>query len=463
MPVLVTLGKVLPFKIMQDSIAKQHWISTVSFGAKTRTARGTRQGLFLRIAQALVFVSAAIPLIGAETQSSAPPNVIVIVTDDLGPGNVTCYDAKAKVPTPNIDRLAAGGLRMTQGYSADPMCWPSRGAILTGRYPQHWGNSPIVPRTEKMMPQYFKAAQYHSGAIGKWHQGFGPENHPMTWGFDEFFGFQGGWHDYFKAGVGHDNSKKDEVGTNPILRNHEPVKEIKYLTFELSEQAISFLKLNREQRFLLYLAYNARHVPTQAPKDYVERFKDERYAVVAALDDALGQLLDAIDKLGLTESTLVIFVGDNGGPPWGAGGLKGNKGQVYEGGIRIPFLARWPGRLPVGATYDQPVMHIDVLPTILAAAGLQVSQSLDGLNLLPYWLGTKQGTPHERLFWGLPSRKHAARVGQWKLVAGENKPELYDLSKDPVEEKNLATDNPDVLRSMLQQVQGWQERTQRRQ
>ncbi|MBC7354324.1 MAG: sulfatase-like hydrolase/transferase, partial [Thermogutta sp.] len=301
----------------------------------------------------------------AQAESAALPNILVIVADDLGPGNVRCYDPQAKVPTPNIDRLAAGGLRMTQGYSADPMCWPSRGAILTGRYPQRWGNSPVIPRTEKMMPQYLKAKGYYSMAVGKWHQGFGRENHPMTWGFDEFFGFQGGWHDYFRADVGPVRLGKQQgevVGKNPILRNYDPVQEIKYLTFELSDQAVAFLERNRDRPFLLYLAYNARHVPTQAPEDYVARFKDARYAVVAALDDAIGQVLDALDRLDLAQNTLVIFVGDNGGPEWGTGGLRGCKGQVYEGGIRIPFLVRWPDRLPAGRTYDQPVMHIDLVP-----------------------------------------------------------------------------------------------------
>ena len=397
-------------------------------------------------------------------QSGARPNVVLIVADDLGYGEVSCYPQTKVIRTPNIDRVAEGGIRMTEGYSADPMCLPSRASLLTGKYHQRFKSLRSIPSSERIIGEYLGERGYATGCIGKWHNcvpGTDLENGPLRWGFDEFFGFLGGMHDYL------DPDKGFQTGKGwiymPVYNGTKPVEKAKYLTEEFTDRAIDFMGRHRGRPFFLYLAYNAKHTPLQVPEEYLERSGgDVNAAMIETLDEGVGRVLDALGALDIEENTVVFFVGDNGGWPSPNWRLRSLKGRLFEGGIRVPFLVRWPSKLPAGRVFSAPVMHIDVLPTILAAAGVEVPEGhgFDGKDLLPYWLGTVTLPPHEVLFWGRGER-FAVRRGDWKLVCDseerQGQPELglYDLSEDAEEEHNLLAQEKETAEELLRLHREW--------
>jgi arylsulfatase A-like enzyme len=401
------------------------------------------------------------------------PNVVLIMADDLGYGEVGCYPQIEPIRTPNIDRIARRGVRFTQGYSADPMCWPSRGSLLTGRYHERWRSSARVPTSETMIGRYLRPAGYATGCVGKWHNtgSIGvwdgkPGNHPHGRGFDEFFGFLGGMHDYFDADLGtHFKQGANRPHEMPVYDGTERVPKVKYLTDEFSDRAVAFIRRHRAEPFLLFLSYTAKHTPLQAPKEYLDRNGgDVNAAMIDAMDTGVGRILDTLDGLGLAENTMVWFIGDNGGWPGPNWHLRGKKGTLFEGGLRVPFLVAWPGGLPKAVTYEHPVQHIDVMPTILAAAGAEVSgdRDLDGVNLLASLRGETAEPPHETLFWCRhDARRFAVRRGQWKLV--REVPErdappvagLFDLEKDAAETRNLLARHRAVADDLLARYAAW--------
>jgi arylsulfatase A-like enzyme len=398
---------------------------------------------------------------------NAQPNVVLIIADDLGYGEVSCYPQQQTVHTPNIDRLAQRGIRMTDGYSADPMCLASRAALLTGNYFQRFRSMRKFSEDERLFGHYLKPAGYVSGCVGKWHNcvpGTDLENGPLERGFDEFFGFLGGMRDYF------DPQKGFQTGKGwiymPVYNGTQPVKEMKYLTDELTDRAVDFITRHKERPLFLYLAYNAKHTPRQAPERYMKRNQgDLNAAMIDAMDEGVGRVLDTLASLDVDENTLVFFIGDNGGSPGPNWKLRGRKGQWFEGGIRVPFLVSWPKALPRGQVYSQPVMHIDVLPTVLAAAGVEVpaGRNVDGRNLLPYWQGKRQRPPHEVLFWGRGGR-FAVRRGDWKLVRdsdvrkGEPETALYNLKEDPQEKLNLLEKEKQIAGELTALRKDWLQR-----
>ncbi len=422
----------------------------------------------------------------ADATESRRPNVIVIVADDLGYGQLSCYPHLLDVHTPNIDRIATTGLRMTDGYAADGMCWPSRGSILTGRYHQRWQSRANIPAKERMLGSYLRQAGYTTGCIGKWHNtgSIGewdgkPENHPFGRGFDEFFGFLGGMHDYFDWDLGtHWKGGRNRPHYMPIYDGKQRVEGTGYLTDVFTQKAVDFVDRNKDEPFLLYLSYNAIHTPLQAPAECLKRFNDGKTsrdlwrAMLYATDRGIGSILDALEGLRLRENTMVWFIGDNGGYPvdpsesvnWR---FKGRKGTFYEGGIRIPWLVSWPGVLPQGRDYTESVMHIDVLPTILAAAGAREGNisAMDGTNLLPYWTGKKPAPPHEALFFGDPRRSSfAVRCGDWKLVSNPGRGKLkeddvgaglFDLKLDPAEQRNMRAQKPRIAEELRNKAKSW--------
>ncbi len=419
----------------------------------------------------LLALLALLPSCAAPQDGPAPrPNVIVILADDLGYADLGCHGAK-DIPTPHLDALAAGGVRCTSGTVSHPFCSPTRAGLLAGRYQQRFGheNNPKwdpadetlgLPVQVPTVADALRAAGYRTGAVGKWHLGAAPRFHPNRRGFDEYFGILGGGHQYFPV------ARSAAEYSIPVDRNGQAVDEPEYLTRAFSREAAAFVERHRGRPFFLYLAYNAPHTPMQAPKETVAKFAsiaDEKRrtyaAMVSEVDDGVGLVLRRLRELGLEERTLVFFLSDNGGPPSANassnGPLRGAKGQVYEGGIRVPFLVRWPGRLRAGATYDAPVSSIDLFATAAAAAGAR-AEGLEGVDLVPYLAGEKAGVPHERLFWRSGGgERWAVREGNWKLLdAGEGRM-LFDLAADPGETTDLASKHPDVAERLARAYADW--------
>lgn len=388
------------------------------------------------------------------------PNIIVIVSDDMGYADLGCYGG-TDIPTPNIDSLAADGVRFTDGYVSCPVCSPTRAGLLTGRYQQRFGherNVPFppneyepdwgLPLTEITIADILRSAGYVTGAVGKWHLGMDEIYHPQRRGFDEFFGFMHGAHSY-------EDAQADPL--NPILRNYELIDEPEYLTDAFGREAADFIEHHADEAFFLYLPFNAVHGPLQAPPRYADTFnyitdpKRQTYAgMLAAMDDAVGTLLDKLEEHDLTRDTLIFFVNDNGGPTQSNGSdntpLRGIKAQMWEGGIRVAFIVKWPAKIPAGTTFDKMAISLDILPTVAAAANasLAMDRTIDGVDLLPYLTGQKSGTPHEILFWR-KTDDYAMRKGNWKLTHQTNVSELYDLDNDIGEQNDLALTQPGKL------------------
>jgi arylsulfatase A-like enzyme len=307
------------------------------------------------------------------------------------------------------------------------------------------------------MADQLKAAGYATALVGKWHLGYADKQDPNSRGFDEFFGFLGGAHPYFP------NARAGQR----IFRNRAQVEEKEYLTDALAREAIAFIGRNKAKPFFLYLAFNAVHTPMHASDKYYLRFPDienpqrRTYAaMMSAMDDAVGRVMQTLRASGLDEHTLIFFISDNGGPPVNASQntpLRGRKAQTLEGGVRVPFFVRYKGKLPEGKTYDQSVIQIDVLPTALAAAGATppAGVKLDGVNLLPYLSGEKKEPPHQRLYWRF-GQQVAIRDGSLKLVKwNQDPPQLYDLSKDVGEQQDLAASRPDDVKRLQAAWDEW--------
>ncbi|MCU0727954.1 MAG: sulfatase-like hydrolase/transferase, partial [Planctomycetes bacterium] len=402
-----------------------------------------------------------------------PPNVVLILADDLGYADLGAQGCR-DIPTPAIDSIATAGIRFTNAYVPCPVCAPTRAGLLTGRYPQRFGfehnpgnernASPDfgIPAAEPILAERLKAAGYATGMVGKWHVGYRRELQPPSRGFDSFFGFLSGANDYFAKG---------RSGRSPILRGFEPVEEKEYLTDAFAREAVAFIDAHRGQPFFLYMPFNAVHAPLEAPDEMRARFPEiadpkrlTHAAMLAAMDDAVGLILGALRRHGIEENTLVIFLSDIGGPTPQTTSrndpLRGFKGQVYEGGVRVPFFIQWKGGLEAGKVESRPVIALDLLPTVQAAAGvpLQGGPPPDGVDLLPYIRGEKEGRPHEALFWRM-GRQSAVRLGDLKLVVRDGVAELYDLAKDVGEARDLSRERPEDVARLRKALADWEEGT----
>lgn len=417
------------------------------------------------------------------------PNVIVIIADDMGYADIGVHGCQ-DIPTPHIDSLAKNGVRCSNGYVSHPYCSPTRAGLMTGRYQQRFGHefnpgpatdrTPGIglPRSETTFADRMQAAGYKTGIVGKWHLGHtDDEFHPLNRGFDEFFGFLGGSHSYLRSGTGH----------TAIFRGRQEVQEKEYLTDAFARAGVAFIERHAKEPFFLYWAFNAVHGPMEAAEKYLARFpeikdpKRRTYAAMqAALDDGIGWGLTKLRELGLEEETLIFFVSDNGGPEAvnasDNGPFNGVKGTTWEGGIHVPFLVQWKGKLPAGKVYDRPVIQLDYLPTALAAAGVQIQPEwkLDGVNLLPYLRGENSGSPHAALYWRFGGSM-AVRMGDWKLVkttGGKGRAggagaanrrdkatvegaELFNLKDDIGEQINLADRHPKKTNELAAAWQKW--------
>ncbi len=398
------------------------------------------------------------------------PNILFISADDLGYAELGVQGCK-DIPTPNIDSIAQNGIRFTNGYVSCPVCAPTRAGWITGKYQQRFGfefnpgGAPQeefgLPLTELTIAERLRKLGYATGCFGKWHLGFRREFHPLNRGFDEFYGFLGGAHPYLPTA---DRKRM------AILRGYEPVDKFEFTTMDFVREAISFIERHRNRPFFVYLAFNAVHSPLQAPEEYIARFKRIENptrrifaAMLSALDDAVGMVLAKLRDLKLEEDTIVFFISDNGGPTRQTSSrndpLRGFKGQVLEGGIRVPFLMQWKGHLPAGKVYEHPVISLDICPTILAAVGAEIPKEIDGVNLLPFLTGEKEGQPHEALFWRF-GRQWAVRMDDFKLVCspqglGSTEPHLFNLAEDVGETVNLASKLPKKVKELKEAYDEW--------
>jgi arylsulfatase A-like enzyme len=447
-----------------------------------------KQGMKIyRSIRLAIFVAIACLGVSLRVQAAErTPNILVILADDLGYGDIGFQGGKA-VPTPNIDALAASGVRCTSGYVSAPYCSPSRAGFLTGRYQTRFGHefNPHqgdetrlgLPLDQRTIADRLRAAGYATGLIGKWHQGFSAAHHPQSRGFDDYFGFLVGGHNFIlhkdaqpKFGSAHSHDM--------IYRGRELQKLDGYTTDLFTDEAVAFIDRHSQTPWFLYLAYNAVHTPLEVLQKYGDRVPDsitdpERrgyLSLLIGLDEAVGRLTAHLKKSGRDKDTLIFFLSDNGGSgrkPFLAyntgvnAPLRGDKGQMLEGGIRVPFVASWPSHLPAGKTYDHPVVSLDILPTACSAAGLSPDTSLDGVNLLPHLTGQAATAPHESLYWRFGPQR-AIRHGQWKLVNWRDFVEkkntgwqLYDLSHDIGENHDLAAAHSQLVAQLSQSWNEW--------
>ena len=393
------------------------------------------------------------------------PNVVLIVSDDHGYADSSCYEHPEEVRTPNIDRIARRGVRFTQGYASAYVCAPTRAGLLTGRYQQRFGfytasDSRIgLPVTEITLADLLRRHGYTTGAFGKWHLGLEPDYHPLKRGFDTFYGFLGhGAHDYFNLARSSPH--------NSIRRNLDIIDDTGYLTDNLAREATAFIERHRQRPFFLYLAFNAVHFPLQARDEDIRRHntgnrsRDIYLGMLDRMDAAVGAVLDTLARHGVDQNTLLFFFSDNGGARQNFasnGALRDFKHSVYEGGIRVPFLASWPARLTPGAVCREPVICLDILPTICAAAGAELPKDrvYDGKDLLPLLHGKVSAPLHEALFWDGDEDRRAVRAGPWKLVDNSGKLELFNLESDLGEKTDLSAQHPDRVKQLQAAFTSW--------
>jgi arylsulfatase A-like enzyme len=435
-------------------------------------------------------------------------NVVVILADDLGYADVSAYGSldggTPRIPTPNIDRIGREGATFTAGYVVAPVCSPSRAGLMTGRYPQRFGfefnNGPAqrdierglgLPTDEVTLGQALQGAGLRTAVIGKWHLGANDDFYPTRRGFDEFFGILPGATSFIDPK--HPDARtfmRDGAYTAPATRS--PASKVitgpertvvenedRYLTEEFAARGVEFIERNAARPFFLYLPFTAPHDPLQATQRYYDRFPDIAdeslriySAMVSALDDGVGRVLDALERAGVADDTLVIFLSDNGCAAYYPGlcacePLRSGKLTHFEGGVRVPFLLRWPARVAAGQRIDTPVSSLDIFPTAMAAAGakLPTGRTYDGLDLVPHLAargagaaaGKAAGTlPRRDLFWWRAPMR-SVRSGDWKLWVSETGAVrlLYNLAEDPAERNDLYAARPDKVRELEALLAQW--------
>ena len=469
----------------------------------------------LRVLAALVIfvVTVSVPtVVVAQKSADRPPNIVLILADDLGSNDVGIFGSKV-IETPNVDALAGSGVRFAKGYVSHPVCSPSRAGLLTGRYQTRfgWEFNPVgrdanlgMRIGERTIADALKAQGYATGMVGKWHLGGKREYHPMSRGFDEYFGVLQGGSVFIDSrvegvefGALHDEPAPTER-PNKVWRGFEDAKlgADQYLTDAFTDEAVSFIRRHRDQPFFLYLSHTAPHTPLQATKKYLDRYRDVAdqrtrvyAAMVSSVDDSVGRVVETLKEIGQYDNTLVVFASDNGCAGYILGAcsnepLRGSKRWHHEGGVRIPLIASWPAKLPAGRVFDDPVITLDFMATFTAAAGSKVTTE-DSVDLLPFLTGEKKQPPHDYLYWR-SGPTLAIRDSRWKLIhykrtdlraddvisEADDRIQappggwpmdaplglitlLYDLENDPGEKNNVAAANPDVVARLDAKLDAW--------
>ena len=434
--------------------------------------------LYMRFTLALLVACVSVTPAAAQSIAAAKPNVVLIVTDDVGYGDLGSYGAP-DIKTPNIDSLAHDGVRLTDFYAA-PQCTPTRAALISGRYQQRYRleaalggpKSPAgetgLPATGSSLPQLIKNNGYATGLIGKWHLGYKPNFSPNAHGFDYFFGFKSGFIDYYQH--------TDGAGDSDLFENESPVQVDGYMTDLITQRSIKFIDDHAAAPFFLEVTYNAAHWPFQVPdhpsvamdhgrfvqpEENDTASRQDYVAILERADQGIGQILQALKRRGLDRNTLVIYMQDNGGE-WVSRNapLFNRKGTVWEGGIRVPAIFRWPGHLPAGKVSGQVGIVQDVTATILAATGSTVPPAAkpDGINLLPMLDGRSPLVERTLFFrFGTGNVKQVAvRQGSWKLLVDGAKRYVFDLSKDVGERNDLTNQRQDVARRLRPLIAAWE-------
>lgn len=424
----------------------------------------------------------------AETSLAADkPNIILIYSDDHGYADLGAQGVNEEIRTPNLDALARDGVRFSRGYVSAPQCVPSRAAVLTGRYQQRFGvednGKGPLPLEELTIAEWLKPAGYVSCHVGKWHLetlpgpkggkaksaspegGRGPVSQPWTQGFDEYF-----------CGAMNTFAASHDLEGSKLPRAPQLLTDSRFRCVWQADAAISFIKRHRRDPFFLYLAFYAPHVPLESPEPWFSETpadapleRRQALAMIAAMDDGIGRLRGALRDAGIDKNTLIFFIGDNGAPvrrPEWNGSLNrplvGEKGMLTDGGIRTPFLAAWPGTIPAGQVFEAPVMNLDVAATAVAVAGVAASgrgaraaAALDGVDLMPYVLGKKQGNPHDALFWRWRSQA-AVRSDRWKLILlGKDQRFLFDMDSPEGETVNRIAEHPGIAAELDRKLMTW--------
>ncbi len=410
----------------------------------------------------------------AAASTAAPPNFVIIMADDMGYADASCYGNEA-YEMPALDRLARDGMRFTDFHSSGTVCSPTRAGLLTGRYQQRAGIPGVVfagfdqNRHHGLFPsevtfaERLKLKGYTCGVFGKWHVGYHKQYNPVHHGFDRFRGYVSGNIDYI--------SHFDRMEVEDWWQGLELVPEEGYSTHLISKHAVQFIEQNRDRPFCVYVAHEAPHSPYQGPNDPPVRGPDKQKPVakpdiprayremMEEMDRGIGEVAETIDRLGLGKNTLIFFLSDNGGTPNGSNGpLHGFKGQVWEGGHRVPAVARWTGRIATGVVCDQTAISLDLMPTMLELAGadLPAGHQLDGVSLVPVLLERRRLEPR-KLFWQY-NEKRAMRDGPWKLVVSEKDqkdPALFHLGDDLGENNDQAAAQSQRVERMLAEIETW--------
>lgn len=410
-------------------------------------------------------------LLSASVATARKPNVIIIFTDDQGTIDMNCYGAKDLV-TPHMDRLAQRGVRFTQFYSAAPVCSPSRVGLLTGRTPQHGGLSGNVgleaegmPSSQVTIAEEFKRAGYNTAHIGKWHLGHHPETIPNGQGFDYSFGHLVGCIDNYSHFFYWSGPNKHDLWRNgkEIFCNGKFFPEL------MVNEASDFIEQNKNDPFLIYFAMNTPHYPYQGSPEWLEHYQDLPYprnlyaAFLSTMDEYIGRLLKKVDDAGLTENTIIVFQSDHGasqevrahGGGGNAGPHRGAKFSLYEGGIRVPAMISWPGKIPENVVRNQVATGCDWYPTLMELCEIPPSDHpLDGRSLLPIIRSEKAPTAHQRFHWK-SGQAIAVREGRWKLIMTGKRVELYDLPNDLGESQNLAEKFPEIVTRLQEESQSY--------
>lgn len=408
------------------------------------------------------------------------PNIILIMADDLGYGDLSCFGSE-EIDTPNIDNLADRGVTFTDYHANGPVCSPTRAALVTGRYQQRSGLEGVIyvggatrqvgldPGEAYSLARAFRDAGYTTAVYGKWHLGYRTDFNPVQHGFDHFRGYVSGNVDY--------HSHVDGSGVADWWKNLELVPENGYVTDLVNRHAVDFIEEHRDKPFFLYVAHEAPHFPYQGRNDPADRpvggkapedfdpwgSRPDRKAaykeMIEAMDEGIGWIVDKLRECDLEENTLIFFCSDNGAmDEFGSNGsLLGQKGDVYEGGHRVPAVAAWPGRITSGKMSHETVMSMDLLPTFLELAGNKTDhpRPLDGVDISPALLHQKPLAERD-LFWRYAG-KAAIRRGPWKLVRTDDGCELFNLKSDLQEKKNLAAENPDLVKELTQALEDWEQ------